>query len=166
MTVGAQERITVRIGRKEAETALTNKLKGRGAPQIEEVKVGTFMSAQLYGDDFEISSRSDKGQVIPDNGFAEWTFDVIALEAGKKSLTLQVSVRYKIGGGEETTNLPVLTKDIAVQVNHWWKAKRFMSSNWQWFAGVFGTLFSGIGGFLSKRWFDRRDEKKKSSEPE
>ena len=159
MTVGVSEQITVQISRGVAETTVKAKLQGRGVPQVEEVKVGTFMRARLYGNGFVVSSKSDEGQVIPDNGFAEWVYDVTPLEAGTKSITLQISLRYKLPGSEELTNLPVMTRDISVQVNPWWTAKNFMASNWQWFLGGLGSLMMTIGGFFGKRWLEARHGK-------
>ena len=82
---------------------------------------------------------------------------MIPLEAGTKSITLQISLRYKLPGSEETTNLPVMTRQISVQVNHWWTAKSFMTNNWQWFLGGFGSLMMAVGGFFGKRWLEARD---------
>jgi hypothetical protein len=117
MTVGVLERITVRISRGVAEATVKANLQGRGVPQVEDVKVGTFMRARLFGNGFEVTSKSDENQVVPDNGFAEWVYDVTPLEAGTKTITLQISLRYKLPGSEETTNLPVKTRKILVQVN-------------------------------------------------
>jgi len=102
------------------------------------------MRARLYGHGFEIGSKSDEVQVVPDNGFAEWVYDVTPLEAGTKSITLQISLRYKLPGSDEITNLPVMTRQISVQVNPWWTAKRFMTDNWQWFFGGFGSLMMAV----------------------
>lgn len=79
------------------------------------------------------------------------------LEAGTKTITLQVSLRYKLPGSEETTNLPVKTRKILVHVNPWWTTKSFMSNNWQWFLGGFGSLMMAVGGFFGRRWLEAHD---------
>ena len=49
-----------------------------------------------------------------------------------------------------------MARKIAVRVNLAWSAKQFLISNWQWIFGELGTMFFGIGGFLGKRWFERK----------
>jgi hypothetical protein len=155
MVVGRHETITVRLMRGLADKFSTHSLQGRGAPQIERVKIGTFMRTRLYGNGFEVTTHSDESQAVVDNDFAEWLFDVLPLHSGKQTLTLQIAIRYKLSSSEEITNLPVLTRDIAVQVNTWWSIEKFVSENWQWlFGGVGGVLLS-LAGFFGKRWFEK-----------
>lgn len=154
MVQGNSERVTVRISRSLAQDALKTGLQGSGAPQIENIQVGTFMRASLYGDGFDVSSRSDAPQTVPDNGFAEWIFDVLPVGSGNLTLTLAVTIRYKIPGNpDETTDLPVLTRQIAVTVDRWWTLRQFIAVNWQYFLSGIGVVVLGIGGFLLKRWW-------------
>jgi len=150
--------MTIRISRNLAEDAIKKGLQGAGTPQIENIEVGTFMRARLFGEGFEITTRSDEAQTIPDNHFAEWDYDVLPTKAGKLTLTLAVAIRYKLPGSDEITDLPVLTRQIAVEVNRWWTIKRFIADNWQYFLGGIGTVFLGIVGYLLKRWWERGDK--------
>jgi len=158
MVVGQHEQVTVRITRSLAENTIKERLQGRGEPQIEQVKVGTFMRVRLFGDGFKVSTHSDESQAVADNDFAEWLYDVLPTESGKKLLTLQIAIRFKLANSEEITNLPVLTRDIAVQVNPWWSTKTFVADNWQWFFGGIGGILVSIGGFFGKRWFARNSD--------
>ena len=161
MTVGNLEQVTVRVTRDLGEAQIKKGLQGRGDPQIENIEVGTFMSARLFGDGFDITSHSDKGQVILDKHFAEWNFELLPLEPGKKTLHLQIAIRFKLQNDEETTDLPVLNREITVQVNRWWAVRHFATNNWQWFLGGFGTLLMGVGGYFGRRWFDQKPRKKR-----
>jgi hypothetical protein len=159
MVVGIQEKVTVRIARGLAESTIKQRLEGRGVPQIVQVKVGTFMRVRLFGDGFNVSTHSDEAQAIADNDLAEWLYDVLPIESGKKTLTLQIAVRFKLGSSEEITNLPVLTRAIEVQVNPWWSTKTFVADNWQWFFGGVGGILASIGGFFGKRLLARHGDR-------
>lgn len=156
MTVGNHELVSVRIMRGLIDKFSKQPLHSRPAPQIEEVRVGNFMRARLFGEGFEITTHSDESQAVADNDFAEWLYDVLPTKSGDRTLTLQIAIRYKLASSEEITNLPVLTRDISVQVNPWWTATTFVSTNWQWFFGGIGGLVVSIGGFFGKRWFEKR----------
>lgn len=160
MKVGTTERITVRIARDLAEDTIKKGLRGRGAVEIEQIEVGTFMRARLFGDGFEITTRSDEGQVVLENRFAEWLFDVLPVESGRKTLSLHIALRLKLPSTEETIDLPVLARNIAVQVDPWWTAKRVATTNWQWIVGGVGTIMMAVGGFFGRRWLERRDAKR------
>ena len=56
MKLGVEEPITVRVGRGTLESDLKQDLIGRGLPQIEKIKVGTFMRAELSGPDFRVTA--------------------------------------------------------------------------------------------------------------
>jgi len=115
------------------------------------------MRSRLFGDGFNITPYSDEGQTIPDNGFAEWDYDILPIKSGNLTLTLAVAIRYKLSGSDEITDLPVLTRQIEVQVNRWWTTTHFIGDNWQYFLGGIGTVILAIGGYLGKRWWERKD---------
>lgn len=60
--------------------------------------VGRFMSAELAGQGFKIEPRSPRSQEIPQGGQATWVWEVTALQAGKRSLTLKTVVEGVVGG--------------------------------------------------------------------
>jgi hypothetical protein len=156
MRVGHHELVTVRIMRGLVDKFAKQPLQGRGALQAEEVKVGNFMRARLFGEGFTVTSHSDESQAVADNDFAEWLYDVLPRNSGDRTLTLQIAIRYKLFDSEEITNLPVLTRDISVQVNPWWTTTTLVADNWQWFFGGIGGLVISVGGFFGKRWFEKR----------
>jgi hypothetical protein len=170
MRVGATEVITVRIARTQTEHAILENLRGRGIPQVEQIKVGTLMQVRLYGDGFDVNTHSNEDQTVPENQFAEWTYDVTPLVSGDdRELVLQVSIRFELPNRQEFTDLPVLTRKIKVQVNDWWSIQQFFAANWQWFGGGIGTVFVGLAGFVGTRWFAQRDKANQSDprpEPE
>jgi len=159
MRVGRGETVTVRISRQALQAAIYTGLQGRGVPQTEQLVTGAFMRVNLFGSGFTVTARSNSDQFVPATGFAEWLFDVLPVSGGEQTLTLQVAVRYKLPGGEEVTYQPVLTRDIAVEVDYWWQLSQFVSDNWQYFASGAGGLVLAVGGFFGKRWFDARDKK-------
>jgi hypothetical protein len=156
MTVGHHELITVRIMRGLIDKFAKQPLEGRGTSQSEQIKVGSFMRVRLFGEAFEVKTHSDEAQAVADNDFAEWLYDVLPTKSGDRTLTLQIAIRYKLPSSEEITNLPVLTRDISVEVNPWWTVSTFLSDNWQWFFGGVGGLVLSVGGFFGKRWFEKR----------
>jgi hypothetical protein len=163
MRVGVTDVVTVRIARTQTEDAILKNLRGRGIPQAEQITVGALMQVRLYGNGFDVSTHSNEDQAVPESQFAEWTYDVTPLVSGdNRELDLQVSVRFELPNRQEFTDLPVLTREIKVEVNDWWSMKEFFTANWQWFGGGIGTVFVGLGGFLGKRWFEQRDKTRQS----
>jgi hypothetical protein len=154
MRVGEGEDVTVRISRSATEAAIKQNLQGRGLPQVENIQVGNFMRVRLFGDGFKVTTHSDENQAVPEQLFAEWLFTVIPQSAGERMLDLQVAVRFKLPNSEEVTELPVLTREIAVEVNTWWTAKQFISENWKWFLSGIGGVVVADAGYFGKRWIE------------
>jgi hypothetical protein len=154
MRVGEAEEVTVRISRSATEAAIKQNLQGRGLPQVENIQVGNFMRVRLFGDGFKVTTHSDENQAVPEQLFAEWLFTVMPQSAGERMLDLQVAVRFKLPNSEEVTELPVLTREIAVAVDTWWSAKQFISENWKWFLSGIGGVVVAVGGYFGKRWIE------------
>ncbi len=158
MTVGVKERIELRIAKTITED-LTLGLKGRGVPQIEEIKVGTFMKAHLTGDNFDVKALSHEEQIVAGAGFTQWDWDVMPLKSGIQSLLLTITVRIKIPNyGEERKDYPVFEKQIKVKVNPIYSIINFIKSYWQWIVST--IIGSGIIGLFAK-W--RKNSKKEAS---
>ncbi len=151
MRVGTEERVEVRIAASAAED-LTPRLKGRGTPQVEAIKVGRFMTVKLTGTAFDIKALSKDDQFVGTSEFTEWSYLVKPLSPGLHNLDLAVGVRVKLqGGGEETRYYPVLDRAIRVRVNPVFSITRFLSGNWQWLASA--LVFP-----LLAWWWKRRSE--------
>lgn len=156
MKVGIKERVEVRISKTIAED-LSKGLKGRGLPQIEEIRVNTLMGVRLNGDNFDIKALSHEEQIVAGEGFTQWDWDVMPLESGTQSLLLTVTVRIKIPNyAEERKDYPVFERKIKVKVNQIYSIKRFIKSYWQWFVST--IIGSGIIGWIVKK---RRKLRKK-----
>jgi len=161
MRMGRNETVTVRISRESVLPAeALSGLPGRGAAQTAEILTGAFMRVELFADNgFEIKARGTADQAVPPSGFAEWLFDVLPVSGGQRTLTLRVAARYKLPSGEEIRYLPVLTRDIAVEVDYWWQTRQLVSNNWQYFLSGWSVVLLGVGGYFGKRFIERDDKK-------
>ncbi len=152
-----KERIEVRITQNINED-LKESLKGRGVPQIEQIRVSTVMTAKLSGDDFSINSLSDEQQAVFDSGYAQWEFDVTPLKAGQKILQLSISASFDMDEfGEKKKSLPVMEREIFVKVNPGERIKRV---DWYKILGAIGGLLGIIIAILriSKYLKDKKDK--------
>ena len=142
MKVGVKERVVVRLTKDITEN-LTEGLKVAGAPQIEPIELGTFMTVKLTGgDNFDIKALSTEEQVVKPVGFTEWSWDVRPLKSGRQELHLTVTVRILISGqDEQKIDWPVMDKQISVEVNPPYTFKRFIECYWQW---IVATIISAI----------------------
>ena len=109
---------------------------------------------RVPGDGFKVTTHSDENQAVPEQLFAEWLFTVVPQSAGARILDLLVAVRFKLPNSEEVTELPVLTRKIAVEVNTWWSTKQFISENWKWFLTGIGGVIVAVAGYFGKRWIE------------
>jgi len=142
MKVGIEERVVVRLTKDITEN-LTEGLKVAGAPQIEPIEVGTFMTVELTGgDSFDINALSSEEQVVRPVGFTEWSWDVRHLKSGRQELHLTVTVRILISGqDEQKIDWLVMDKQISVEVNPSYTFKSFTECYWQW---IVATIISAI----------------------
>lgn len=149
MKVGVKERVEARIAKTITED-LSKGLKGRGLPQIEEIRVNTLMEVRLSGDNFDIKSLSDMDQIVTREGFTQWDWYVMPLKSGVQSLLLTVTVRIKIPNyDEERKNYPVFERKIKVKVNPPFTIKKFIESYWQW---IIGTIIIPVIVWIAKKW--------------
>lgn len=154
MKAGIKERIEVRISQNIQED-LTERLRGRGIPRIEEIVVGSVMKVRLSGEAFKLKSFSDMVQFIGTSGYTQWEWDVIPVKSGNKFMHLSLSVSVYLNNyGEKKKSLPVLDKEIYVEVNFPWSFCYFFNNNWQWIVGTIIAILGLIFGF--KRCKKRR----------
>jgi len=149
-----KERIEVRITQNINED-FKEGLKGRGVPQIEEIRVSAVMTAKLSGEDFTIDSLSDTEQAVFDSEYTQWEFDVTPTKAGQKILQLSISASFDIDEfGEKKKSLPVMEREIFVKVNPGERIKRV---DWYKILGAIGGLLGiiatiiGISKHLKKK---------------
>lgn len=147
MTVGTKEKIEARISKKLV-TNISEGLKGRGEPELVSIKVGSFMTTRLRGNNFQIDALSSEGQVVPDEDFAQWEWDVTPLKRGAQTLQLLVIIRIKLAAtDEEPLDLPVLEREIKVRVAPWYSTHTFFTKNWRW---IIAAILIPVLGILIK----------------
>jgi len=153
MKVGVKERIEVRISQNINED-LTERLRGRGFPRIEEIIVSTVMKVKLSGNDFKIESHSEEEQYIQSAGYTQWEWDATPLKSGNRLIRLSVAVSVYLDElGEKTKSLPVLEKEIYVKVNMSYSFYNFIKEKWEWIAG---TIIALIGLYLAYKKSKKR----------
>lgn len=133
MKVGQSDRIEVRISQ-NLKIDIHNNLKGKGLPEIFINKVSPFMKVRLSGNDFDIITLHEEGQIVSKDDYTEWAWDVMPLKAGIKALHLLISVRIQMSLREEKKDFPIIDKDVKVNVNPIYTTKRFIKNNWKWIA--------------------------------
>lgn len=132
MVLGRSERVEVRLSRSITQT-LTEGLKGRGEAQTEAVPVATFMKVRLVGDSFTITPLSSEEQIVMEEGFTEWAWDVTPQRRGQQTLSLVVTARIKLPEyDDEQKDLGIIERDIRVQVNPGFALQAFVTNNREW----------------------------------
>lgn len=132
MKVGRRERLEIRLSR-DLAAAVTEGLRGRGAPRVEAIEIGERARVRLQGDDFAISALSSEDQLVRDVGFTQWDFDVIPLRSGRRMLRLVVTLRLKRENSQELCDLPALEREIVVRVAPVHAIAFFTRTHWKWF---------------------------------
>jgi len=131
MRIGVRERIEVRIAKNFTEGINLN-LKGRGVPELEQIKIGTFMKVRLSGESFEINKLNEEEQIILQDSYTEWAWDVLPTKTGEQFLHLHITIRVKIPNIEEKKDYPVIDNKVQVQVNTLYSVKQFAIKYWKW----------------------------------
>lgn len=150
MSTGEKYRIECRIAQ-SLKTNIASKLKGQGVPQTEIIRVSELMSVKLDGENFEIFEHSSQEQILSDNGYTEWSWDVRPLKSGLQKMTLHISIRIRLPYGEERKDHPVLNYEVDVKVNAPYQIRTFFSNNWKWVAG---SALLPLIGWIGKLIFD------------
>lgn len=149
MTQGGKELVEVKIARPATlRDELLTGLRGQGEPQFEEIETSLYMEVKLSGPTFKVTSHSPSKQLIIPTP-ACWEFDVMPYRAGRRQITLNVSMRIEaegIVGGRR--GVSVLEKQIDVQVNIRYATVRFVAGNWQWLIPTALALAGTIAAWL------------------
>lgn len=151
MKVGINERIEVKISKDFVEN-LTRGLKGKGIPQIKNIKAGECMKVRLSGTDnfFQITSKSSEEQKVNKTGFTIWEWDVIPLHRGLPNLNIKAIVVYETKHGAVNYDIKVFDETIPVKINVIYTAKEFIQNNWGKIIPI--IISSGIIGWALKRF--------------
>lgn len=107
------------------------------------IYVSTVMRAQLNGKFFDIVELSSEEQIFLDHNM-EWTWSVIPLRSGVRSLHLSVSAILQAATGDEyESSLPVYSKDIQVKIDEF-SVIEFLYENWQYILGIIAPIFTAV----------------------
>lgn len=136
MTLNVSERIEVRIGK---ETLSETGLLGTGDIIRNEIPVSEYMTVRLCcgipeeDQPFDIVPLNAERQIVEDDGFTQWAFDVTPRKKGRQHLNLSVSAHYTYGNGEiRTKDNPVMTDQILIKVDTVRETQTWLSQHWQW----------------------------------
>jgi hypothetical protein len=87
----------------------------------------------LNGSHFEILELTQVEQVVPENAFATWAWDVRPTDWGTQTLFVTVGVRLRLSAGKDEVRFaPVYKRDIKVRVNPPFEAVHFVKEHWEW----------------------------------
>jgi hypothetical protein len=156
MTVDEPERVEVRVSM-DVSAPITAALKGVGAPTVESIPVSYWMKVRLVGDTFDILALSSEEQVVPDRGFAEWDWNVTPTKSGQRMLSLIVTALVKAQGAEGTKDLPIIEREIHVDVTAGSMFGAFFRDNRGW---VYPAVLVPLAAALV-RWLWQRQQKRK-----
>ena len=154
MQAKKNETVTVRIS-KSLVNDLTQGLLGGGAPQSQDIKVGSEMGVTLKGpaDYFTIALlNSSEKQAITDSETTQWVFDVLPLKAGQANLILTAYVVLDTPDGAEQHDYPVFAREIQITTapNPFLPAVLgFIGDNWDKLLAALGA--TGILGWIGSR---------------
>jgi hypothetical protein len=137
-----------------AAGTLTSDLAGSGTPIVESLNVGTVMKARLSGDGFEIMPLHEEEQIVAGDTYTEWAWNVKALKPGEHELNLTITVKVIVDGfGEKARDIPVITRQVKVQVDPVGVTKGFISEHWEW---VWTALLVPLAGWGWKVYRGRK----------
>lgn len=150
MDMGIEEIIEVRVTNKLTEH-FKKELKGKGEPQIENIKVSPKMKAQLDGDNaFDIKKRFDDPTMAIVGDYTQWEWDVTPLKSGIQKLKLYLTGIIEIEGrSDRAVSYPALVREIKIKVNYKYKTKKFCEKHWKFVIGTIISVLALIVAYLN-----------------
>jgi hypothetical protein len=143
----SKERIEVRIS-KNLNNDLSEGLRGKGLPEIEDILVSDEMKVILSGDAFKIKSLSEPVQIISSTEPTQWEWDVTPLKSGYRLICLSVSILINLDQyGNKKKSLPVMEKEVYIKVNVPGVVLEFIKNYWYAIIAAIGVLFGIIFGY-------------------
>jgi len=103
MTRGRRESVNAIINSSEVTKELTDRIIGKGVPQVDAIRVSKFMEMRLTGnpDEFAIEELTPRRQPILNSGDTEWRWAVTPRAPGNRlELELNVFLVLNVEGGE------------------------------------------------------------------
>ena len=165
MTTGRLYPVSARVARKRVEQKITEVFHAAsGVPQLQEIKVGPDMRAQLELEDDSIYlSYFGDEQLVGESDYTEVYWEVTPRTWGKKRLLLTVSAALvDTGVGPRYWLFPVLEREIDVQVDPMYVAGSFVGE-YQFLLAIGLVLIVSLGWYLWNR--RKRETKRKVDVP-
>jgi hypothetical protein len=141
--------LVVQVQRKTATTNPTD-VPGEGSLVQEEIEVGTPMTAELSGEDFDIAPDGKVTRVLGSNRPAEWRWTVRPRSAGTKELRLELAVLLDADHAAAISS-KVYTQSIDVRVDLVNTPLRLARSTGS-FLGALGLTVAAIVGTVLGKW--------------
>jgi hypothetical protein len=166
MQAGKNETVNVKISKSLVDD-LTQGLLGGGAPQSQDIKVGSEMGVTLKGpaDYFTIALlNSSEKQAVTDSEATQWVFDVLPLKAGQANLILTAYVVLDTPDGAEQHDYPVFAKEIEITTapkSFLPAVLGFIGANWDKLLAALGSL--GVLSWIGSRFTKKRKVKAKAA---
>ena len=158
MLLGESRTITALVSPAFEANRLGEELKrrvgSRAAIQVEAIRVAPVMEATLEGEPaFAVHALTPQQQAVGAATPTEWKWTVTAKQDGVHPLHLGIVVILNVEGERTPRSLPVLDRDIVVDVTASQRITGFLSDNWQF---ILGTLAIPLVG-----WFAARNSRRK-----
>jgi hypothetical protein len=101
------------------------------------------------GEAFSIVAFSSEEQIVPAQGFTEWAWDVTPSQSGDRILSLIVTALVKAPDAEGTKDLPIIERQIQINVNPGSMFSSFIRTNRGWiYPAVLVPLVAALGRWL------------------
>jgi hypothetical protein len=110
------------------------------------------MKMILKGADFDITSLSSEEQFVAGDTPTIWEWQITPKRSGELRLRLAAVVVLQ----EISRDLPVVDRDIAVEVNVGYEFTKFLETTWQWIIGAVGTVL--VAGWKLLQYLRKRTD--------
>lgn len=161
MRVNDVQRVTVRVAGELGPPDLTSGLPGTGRVSVNQAQVGTDLTADLSGPDFQISrvGGDDGRRELPEGGYAEWAWDVRPQKSGNLHLDFVLYVAKDSGG--VPIHYRTYAHEVDVEVNFSYTVGKFVKD----YGAITGLSVPVLAGALWTflRWLRKKRAK---SDPE
>lgn len=155
MHQGVKERVEVRVSKNISGLSefLMMRLKSRDErePPYEEIKIAPQMTVELLGDEknFEIKPLFTISKQAFVGDYIQWEWDVIPLKSGNQTLFLCIYAVIEIPDyPEKYVKLPVMEKEIYVNIDYGYVASSFIFQEWKW---ILSAITGLVGYYIGRR---------------
>lgn len=130
MKVGSKEYVEARISG-DITDELTKGIKGQF--QSRDIKVSESMTVELKGDNFKIVSLTSSQEMVINQPYTQWEWEVTPLKIGTYVLSIIVdAIIFLPNRPGQKTHIETLNEKIVVKVNPQFMISNFLENNWQY----------------------------------